>query len=73
MPGRFEVTIIYREPTYAEARAIPETEYRGVFVVRAANEEDAKERALAQFNAAAIQATVGWVREVQRIECREVG
>ena len=73
MSTRFEVTIIYREPTYAEARGIPETEHRGAYVVRVATDKEAKERALAQFNASATQATVGWVRDVQRIECREVG
>ena len=69
---RFEVTIVYREPTYAVNRGIPLVDYRGVFVVRAASEEQARATALARFQEAVSRETVGWVREVQRVECRQV-
>ncbi len=67
---QYEVTIFYREPTYAESRGIPPVDYRGVFVVRAADEQRAKAMAMACFEAAVATESVGWVREVRRIECR---
>jgi hypothetical protein len=69
----FEVRIFYREPTYATQRGRSQPDYRAVFTVDAKSEEEAKAGAVAKFKGMARLSNVNWVREVQRIECREVG
>ena len=67
----FKVRVFYVEPTYALARNIPVTEYKGTFYVRAANEWAAKELAVAEFNEKSKQSGVSWAREIVRCEmCR---
>jgi len=68
----FEVRIFYREPTYAAQRGLSQADYRTVFTVDATDEEAAKACAVAKFKGMARLSNVNWVRDVQRIECREV-
>jgi hypothetical protein len=68
----FEVRIFYREPTFAAQRGLSQADYRAVFTVDAQSEEEAKAGAVAKFKGMARLSNVNWVREVQRIECREV-
>ena len=65
----FSVRIQYREPTYerstGEAKASP---YSCRFEVAAADPVEALRRALLQFDSLQRLSSVGWVREVVRIE-----
>jgi hypothetical protein len=65
---RWRVLLIYREPTYAAAREIDVRDYRGGFVVEAADPEEAIGKGRREFAEAAQLASVGWVREIVRVE-----
>jgi predicted phosphodiesterase len=66
---RWKVLIVYREPTYEAERGLPPTEYRASFEVNAAHERDAKAAGLVAFRNAVRVETVGWPREIVRVEC----
>jgi len=64
----YRVRVWYREPTY-EARTGPRAEpFRWTFTVRANGEEEARRRALREFEEVSRQSSVGWSREVVSVE-----
>lgn len=63
------VEITYREPGYAERSGTHEP-YSGRFVVHAADELDAVTQAKVEFESVAAASGVGWVRVIERIDCR---
>jgi hypothetical protein len=64
------VEITYREPGYA-LHSGTDRPYSGRFVVQAAHEDEAVARAKAQFEALARASSVGWVRVIERVTCRQ--
>lgn len=68
-PGAFIVGITYREPVYAQ-RSGTDKPYSSRFVVQAADEQDAIAQAKAEFQAMAATSGVGWIRIIERIDCR---
>jgi hypothetical protein len=62
------VRIAYREPTYAQRSGTDKT-YSCCFVVEARDERDAIAQAKAQFEAMAAKSGVGWIREIEHVEC----
>ncbi len=69
----YRVRIWYREPTY-EARTAPRAApFRWTFVIRAADEAQARRRALREFEDVTRQSSVGWSREVVSVEVEPAG
>lgn len=64
------VTVTYREPTYERARSLPPTAFRASYVVHAASEREATDMAIGEFRGAVRDQTVGWAREVVRVDAR---
>ena len=63
--SNYNVSIPYREPTYAKKQGeVPAELYRTRYTVRAAGVEDAISKAVAQFKDNAKNSSVGWVREI---------
>ena len=67
--GAYIVGITYREPVYAKHSGT-DRPYSSRFVVQAAGEHDAIAQAKAEFEAMAVTSGVGWVRIIERIDCR---
>src|SRR5271170_4992429 len=67
----YTVEITYREPGYAQ-RSGTDKPYGGRFVVRATDERHAIALAKAEFEAIAASSGVGWVRVIERIDCRRL-
>ncbi|HJK95191.1 MAG TPA: hypothetical protein RMG45_15850 [Polyangiaceae bacterium LLY-WYZ-15_(1-7)] len=72
MPG-YRVTVFYTEPTYAAQRGIPLREYKGSFFLQMPDRGSAIARARHLFLDAERRSGVGWVREIVRVECEQVG
>jgi predicted HicB family RNase H-like nuclease len=65
----YRVRLFYREPTYeSSTEETKEVPYSGSFDVRAPDFGSALQRALSQFAEAQRLSSVGWVREVVRVE-----
>jgi hypothetical protein len=62
--GRFQVELLYREPTYAAARGIALRDYRALYLIEATDAAAAELQARRAFAEAARLASVGWVREI---------
>ena len=76
LPRRFLVTIHYREPTYerrVQERAARLHPFRASFEIRAGDMDQAREAALAEFRAVALESGSGWVRKVVRVDCEALG
>ena len=65
---RWRVVISYREPTYAQARGLEARTHTWTFQVDADDGEQAAAEARRQFENAARDATIGWVREIVRVD-----
>ena len=75
MPGvsdvpPYQVTIYYREPTFEERIGRTGAPYRFTFDVSALTERGAVRKARDRFDQMARLSSVGWVREIVRIEAR---
>ncbi len=69
-PRRYDVRILYREPTYHATRNGDQTGgpvYRRTFHVVADDEAGARTEALSRFDAEVRAETVGWAREVVEV------
>ncbi|HCF58499.1 MAG TPA: hypothetical protein DFS52_10965 [Myxococcales bacterium] len=69
-PG-FAVTVRYREPTY-ELQTGRVREYSSCFVIHAPDERQAAGRAVARFKLFESLSSVGWTREIVRVEVSRV-
>jgi len=68
LPTMYRVRVWYREPTY-EARTGPRAApFRWTYTVRAEGEEEARRRALREFEEMSRLSSVGWSREVVAVE-----
>jgi hypothetical protein len=67
----YVVDITYREPGYAQ-RSGTDKPYGSRFLVEAIDERDAIAQAEAEFKALAQKSGVGWVRVIERIDCRQI-
>lgn len=73
---RYLVTIHYKEPTYQKrapsnrARRYP---YTACYEVTTSTADRARALALNEFRETARNSSVGWIREVDRVECTLLG
>ena len=68
MAHRYEVTIRYREPSYARAAGPRAEPYRWTYEIDSDDDADARKRALGQFREMERLSSVGWVREIDSID-----
>ena len=66
---RYRVRIFYTEPTYAQQRELPPTEYTVSYIVGADDPATADALGRERFRAEVAREGVGWTREVVRVEC----
>jgi hypothetical protein len=66
----YEIVISYKEPTFAEHAGQESRTFRGTFRIEAADEEDARTRAVAEFRRIQASSSVGWQREIVDVACR---
>lgn len=64
----FTVKIIFTEPTYAEAQGAVEKVYDWSYEVFAKSAGEAERTAMAEFRRVEQLSSVGWVRQVRRVE-----
>ncbi|MBW2528250.1 MAG: hypothetical protein JRI23_29000 [Deltaproteobacteria bacterium] len=64
----YSVTIYYREPTFEKRLGREGEPYRFTFEIRARTEQGAVRAARRQFWEMARLSSVGWVREILRVE-----
>ncbi|MDI1428752.1 MULTISPECIES: hypothetical protein [Polyangium] len=66
----YEIVISYKEPTFAEHAGQEARTFRGTFRIEAADEDDARVRAVAEFRRIQASSSVGWQREIVDVACR---
>lgn len=66
----YEIVISYKEPTFAEHAGQEARIFRGTFRIEAADEDDARVRAVAEFRRIQASSSVGWQREIVDVTCR---
>jgi hypothetical protein len=67
----YVVVITYREPGYAQHSGTDKS-YSGRFTVWAPDERSAIAQAKAEFEAVAARSGVGWVRDIEGVDCQQV-
>jgi hypothetical protein len=69
---RFEVTITYVDPSYAEKQRIPKMDYVGTFLVLARDPEDALVEGERQFRDASARLGAPSGRLIRAMSCRKL-
>jgi hypothetical protein len=69
---RFRVVVHYCEPTYASHSESEARTYRWTYKILAFDPAQAERRARAEFREVERQSSVGWTREIVRVEISEI-
>ncbi len=66
----YEIVVSYKEPNFAEHAGQESRIFRGTFRIQAADEDDARARAVDEFRRIQASSSVGWQREIVDVTCR---
>lgn len=66
----YEVTIRYREPSYARSVGSKAEPYRWTFEIDSDDDEHARAEAVDRFREMERLSSVGWARQIERIDVR---